>query len=188
MCGVRFRLRKEKNDLLLLGMVPLKLLSAWGVCLWSQSPFLPKRLVDCSFFVKFFSKTDFVCYPYKKGNLWRDPCWIRVTSSTLGQKEKRGIRRDDKRQNATTTTTTKGEESKKRRRRRRHAMDRPKKNKKWALERFVWDSDKAVGMKIRGIRTEMEEKDEEEEEDEDDDDAKVNDLRNSPRLRSMVEQ
>ena len=50
----------------------------------------------------------------------------------------------------------------------------------------MWDSDKAVGMKIRGVRTEMEEKDEEEEEEDDDDDAKVNDLRNSPRLRSMV--
>ena len=91
-------------------------------------------------------------------------------------------------QNATTTTTTtKEEDREKRRRRRRHAMDATEKNaKKWALEEYTWDSDKAVGMKIRGVRTEMEEKDEEEEEEDDDDDAKVNDLRNSPRLRSMV--
>ena len=63
-------------------------------------------------------------------------------------------------QNAT-TTTTKEEDREKRRRRRQHAMDATEKNaKKWALEEFVWDSDKAVGMKIRGVRTEMEEKDE----------------------------
>ena len=69
-------------------------------------------------------------------------------------------------------------------------MDATEKNAKWALEEYKWDSDKAVGMKIRGVRTEMEQEDEEDEEDDDeeeeDDDAKVNDLRNSPRLRSMV--
>ena len=86
-------------------------------------------------------------------------------------------------------TTTKEEDREKRRRRRRHAMDATEKNAKWALEEYKWDSDKAVGMKIRGIRTEMEQEEKEEDEDEeedDDDDAKVNDLRNSPRLRSMV--
>jgi len=35
-------------------------------------------------------------------------------------------------------------------------MDATEKNAKWALEEYKWDSDKAIGMKIRGVRTEME--------------------------------
>ncbi len=127
-------------------------------------PFLPKRLVDCSFFVKFFFQSQiFVCVrTKKKGNLWRDPLLNPrhvFYARTKGKGEESDAMTND--QNATTTTTTKEEEDReKRRRRRRHAMDATEKNAKWALEEYTWDSDKAVGMKIRGVRTEMEQEEE----------------------------
>jgi len=160
-----------------------------GACVCGVSPFSPKTIGRLLFLRKifFFQSQIFVCVrTKKKGNLWRDPLLNPrhvFYARTKGKGEESDAMTND--QNAT-TTTTKEEDREKRRRRRQHAMDATEKNaKKWALEEFVWDSDKAVGMKIRGVRTEMEEKDEEEDE-EDDDDAKVNDLRNSPRLRSMV--